>query len=101
MFKCNVCGGVYAAVLADGTLYFHVCPPLSVVELAAAVAAGKVVLPVGETLDVALTRRVYLRANARNENVVPNADPTKPAGIVSAGLGVTPVAAPPPPIVVV
>lgn len=26
--RCKACGGVYAPVQADGSAYFHVCPPL-------------------------------------------------------------------------
>lgn len=69
MTKCQGCGGTYNQVQNDGTLYFHRCPPLSTVELAAAVAGGKVVLPNGETPDVAVTRRTYERAGLRDENL--------------------------------
>jgi hypothetical protein len=101
--QCTACGGIYADILPDGLRYFHVCPPLSVVELTAAVAAGKVALPAGETPADAVQRRTYRRATYRNENVVPSRDPARPASIVSAGAGVT-EAAPdtsPPPIVIV
>lgn len=26
--RCKACGGVYTPVQADGSAYFHVCPPL-------------------------------------------------------------------------
>jgi len=98
MVKCNACGGTYEPVLPDGMEYFHKCPPLSVVELAAAVAAGKVQLPALETPDVAVTRRIYERSNARDENI--QVDPrTGAVTIKSAGAGTTPQAAAPPPVV--
>lgn len=96
MTKCSACGGTYAAMNPDGTRYFHACPPLSVVELAAKVLAGKVVLPAGESAADAVARRVYQRANQRDENVVASGDPKTPATIKSAGAGVTTVADPPP-----
>lgn len=100
MVKCNACNGTYEPIGADGVRYFHVCPPLSAVELAAAVAAGKLVLPVGETAVEAVQRRSYHRANRRDENVPSTAE--RDAGKLKAiGADVTPIAAPPSPIVVV
>jgi ssDNA-binding Zn-finger/Zn-ribbon topoisomerase 1 len=29
-YRCNTCGGEYDDVQPDGTLYFHVCPPIPV-----------------------------------------------------------------------
>jgi hypothetical protein len=98
MVKCNSCGGQYEPVLSDGMEYFHKCPPLSVVELAAAVAAGKVVLPGGETPDVAVTRRTYERQNQRDENLV-STTIGAPVAIKAAGTGTTAVAPAPPPVV--
>jgi hypothetical protein len=69
MTQCKACGGVYNTTQADGTTYFHRCPPLSAVELAAAVSAGKIVLPLGETPDKAVAARTYERANVRDENL--------------------------------
>lgn len=89
MQQCLTCGGVYSPIQTDGTEYYHVCPPLSAPELAAAVAAGAVTLPDGETVDDALARRTYHRAAARNENVTgPPVDAQHDAPIVSAGSGV-------------
>lgn len=99
--RCNACGGDYDTVLADGMLYFHVCPPLSAVELAAAVTAGKVTLPNGETPEEAVTRRTYERASKRDENVEPSPDRDKPTRLKKAGAGVTRVPDVPSPIVVV
>lgn len=98
MVKCNACGGTYEPVLLDGMEYFHRCPPLSVVELAAAIAAGKVALPVGETPDVAVTRRIYERTNARDENIVVDSR-TGAVSIKSAGAGTSAQASPPPPVI--
>ena len=75
MLKCTACGGTYQPTNADGSAYFHRCPPLSLAELTAAVAANKIALPVdpitkvAETPDVAITRRSYERANLRDENL--------------------------------
>jgi hypothetical protein len=99
--KCNACGGVYSATNPDGSDYYHRCPPLSAVELDAAVKAGKVALPLLETADVAITRRVYERANARDENVKPNPDQTKPGIIKANGAGAAIVANPSPATVIV
>lgn len=102
MVKCNSCGGTYEPVLADGMQYFHACPPLSAPELQAAVDAGDVELPKGETVDDAIARRTYERANKRDENVVPGADPTEDAPIKAEGDGVVDVdVVALPPIVVV
>jgi len=68
MLECQSCGGRYEPIQADGTQYFHRCPPLSAVELQKAVDDGRVKLPDGETVDDAILRRVYERANLRDEN---------------------------------
>lgn len=44
MVECLTCKGRYEPIQADGTRYFHTCPPLSVVELQDAIDAGDVVL---------------------------------------------------------
>lgn len=69
MLRCQSCGATYASELPDGTQYFHACPPLSRGELKAAVDAGTIVLPKGETVDDAHTRRAYERPNKRDENL--------------------------------
>lgn len=38
---CPACGGVYDMVDSNGVHYFHVCPPLSIVELKAAIEEGR------------------------------------------------------------
>lgn len=88
--QCVACGGTYDDVQADGLRYFHVCPPLSSTELAAAVKAGRVELPAGETAEDAVARRVYQRAGARDENVIANDDPRQPAKAKSDGKGTRP-----------
>jgi len=99
MVKCNACGGIYEPVQADGVAYFHACPPLSAPELAAKVAAGKIVLPGGETADQAVAKRTYERANKRDENVKSTAE--KDAGSLKAvGDGTTADAAKPGPVIV-
>ena len=99
MVQCNTCGGTYEPVQADGMRYFHVCPPLSAPELQAAVDAGKVELPKGETVDDAVSRRTYRRANHRDETVVPATDRTTAGRPKSIGLGVTELEPAPDPII--
>lgn len=99
MVQCKRCNGVYQATTDDGMQYFHACPPLSAPELAAAVAAGKIVLPLGETADVAVTRRIYERSNKRDENL-PSTDASSKGAMKSPGAGVQTVAAPGPVVVV-
>ncbi len=104
MTQCNACGGTYHTTNADGTLYFHSCPPLSAPELAAKVAAGKVTLPAGETVEDAIARRRYERANKRDENVSGATDAKGKALPKAAGDGVRTVPDPPPntgPVVIV
>lgn len=120
MVKCNACGGTYAPVLADGMLYFHVCPPLSVPELRAAITAKTLALnPSAQArydqavrddqttpepadspsrVEQFLATLSVTRPNARNENVTQH--PTKPDETIpiSEGAGVVelPPAADPP-----
>jgi hypothetical protein len=109
MLKCLSCGATYEPVLADGMAYFHRCAPLSAPQLAAAVAAGKIVLPVDpvttlpESPDMAVARRTYERAQLRDENIKgPAARPDLPAPMKAAGKGVQDLGpAPLPPIVTV
>jgi hypothetical protein len=68
MVECLSCGGRYEPLQADGTLYFHRCPPLSLPELKAAIDSGRVKLPKGETPEDAIERRVYERVDRRDEN---------------------------------
>jgi hypothetical protein len=113
MLKCNVCGGTYNRTMPDGTQYFHVCPPLSVVELrdqlqkktvqltpaqqktiddAAKIDADpnapKVDVP---RADVALAFLVVERPNKRDENVVGPGAPGQPAPMKAPGTGTTTV----------
>lgn len=100
MVRCNTCGGRYEPLQADGTKYFHACPPLSEAELTAAIAAGKVVLPVGQKVGDLLSTTTYERAGKRDENV-----PSTAAGdsgkLKAIGGGTTPIASPVPAVVVV
>lgn len=77
-WRCPTCGGVYWDPQANGQRYYHVCPPLSSVEL--------LTLPPGElqTLYAAhgidpqspdaldqLAAAGIVRVNHRNENIDP------------------------------
>ena len=100
ILQCRSCGGIYADAGADGVRYFHVCGPLSVVELDAAVKAGRVILPVGEEVQDAIRARTYARATQRDER--PPSTRSADAGkLTSAGLGVDELAAPAPDVVMV
>jgi hypothetical protein len=92
MLKCTTCAGTYEPVGADGCLYFHACPPLSIVELQAAVDAGKVILPLGETVTDAHAKRTYERASKRDENIRRDADAKHPTRIKAEGRGVVVIA---------
>lgn len=99
MTKCKTCGGTYQPIQADGTQYFHRCPPLSVAELDAAVQSGKVTLPAKETVADAIMLRTYERNNVRDENL-PGVRPTDTGKMKAPGAGVL-IVADPTPIVVV
>lgn len=85
--ECLTCHGTYEPVTADGNQYFHVCPPLSVAELGKAVAEQRVTLPPGESLEDAHGRRVYERAEKRDERAVQRTDDSRTPQIVSIGRG--------------
>lgn len=112
MRKCTACGGVYSEFQADGTQYFHVCPPLGVAELRDGIAKGTVVLSVADAARLkaaadrdlvnppapgaALQSDLFLaslsvpRPQARDENLVSTAEKNKGA-IKAAGAGVVAV----------
>lgn len=110
MKKCNTCGGTYRDVLADGLLYFHHCPPLTVAELqtgltnktitfgpvvAAQLAAAGLAdtnnpVPAGSPTHVQqLLATLHVdRPNFRDENL-PDTDPDSHGKRKSDGGGVT------------
>ncbi len=100
MNKCHTCGATYLPIQRDGTTYFHRCSPLSAAELAAAVAAGKVSLPEGETADDAVLNRTYERHNARNENL-PSTAEQHGGKLLAAGAGVSDIGEPADVVVIV
>jgi len=91
--QCQACKGTYDDTLRDGTLYFHVCPPLAAWEVRQLIAANASPLTAAQTktlatFDASATDAVtgvtgpnrgdgYLadlglpRPNARNENIDP------------------------------
>lgn len=122
MVTCNACGGSYEPIGPDGLQYFHACPPLSRVEVAKAIDAGKLPWPNNKTAadyqaaaiaakltaadaslvaaDDWLLTRTFERANKRDENV--KSTLSKDAGTMKAGgAGVTTTATPTPTKVVV
>lgn len=114
-YKCNACGATFTTPQADGSGYFHVCPPLGVAELIAASDAGAAFITPAIAADVALAKgpasvdpakpgpaelaherlaRVFIeRPGHVNQNVQrlpPRAsDDKSPVPILSAGAGVT------------
>jgi hypothetical protein len=112
MVTCNACGGRYEPVQADGTQYFHACPPLSVHELRDGVDAGTVVLSDVDQKRLASARKLDAtnppdnnhataeaiffasltvpRPGARDENLVSTREKDKGA-MKAAGAGVAPV----------
>jgi len=106
MLRCKSCLATYDPLQADGTTYFHACPPLSAAELAAKVVAGKIVLPidpdtlVAETAEKAVQRRVYERANKRDENL-PGTKASDAGQVKAAGDGTTDLGPKPPAVVIV
>ncbi len=115
-YKCNTCGGEFISPQDNGTLYFHVCPPLGPDELIAAVDADAVLVddelkalvadakgPQGNDPEkptkadqarAALGRRAVNRPGHVDQNVKPGqrvqiGDPEQPPiDIISAGAGV-------------
>jgi hypothetical protein len=106
MLKCKTCGGTYAALLPDGTEYYHACPPLSVGELRDGLEHGTVTLTSRDamrlsdatTLDnrdplppeqpsraeLVLTQLVVERPQRRDENVTGRVD-ARGRSIIKAG----------------
>jgi hypothetical protein len=89
MRKCNACGGVYAPIQADGTAYYHACPPL--VELFHTVTGEILPRDVAAIMTDGTTigRREIPRPNARDENVVVSSTRGAPAAIKAEGAGAT------------
>jgi hypothetical protein len=92
MRQCNACGGVYAPIQADGTEYYHVCPPLyefvntdtgEIVPRDVAVATKD-----GSKIGT----RELPRPNHRDENVVVSSKAGAPVVIRAEGAGVTELA---------
>lgn len=94
MVQCQSCGGTYEPIQADGMEYYHRCPPLSAAELQQAVDDGRVELPKGESVEDAVLRRTYERANLRDENR-PSTRPKNPDAIKAEGAGVVEIAVDP------
>jgi ssDNA-binding Zn-finger/Zn-ribbon topoisomerase 1 len=78
--KCNSCGGTYSQVQADGSRYFHACPPIPNPGYQPDPTKGAVVLQ--QTIE---------RPNKRDENVAGIDPVTKQPIMVSPGTGVTSV----------
>jgi hypothetical protein len=120
LVECNTCKGRYLAVQADGLRYFHTCPSLSVAEMIAAHAAGKLGLSTADAARLATAKQLdqsqpvpapgvsreqvfwsgftVARLNARDENIQSTAE--KDAGKMKAnGTGTKTVSVPDPPVV--
>lgn len=81
LVQCNACSGIYRPLQADGTEYYHVCPPRRVVgaKPAPTLDAPDAVAPVFAPI-----------AQPRNENVVGIDDNDAPV-LAAPGAGSTPV----------
>ena len=76
--KCNACGGTYEPIQADGSRYFHACPPIANPAYNADPTKGAVDM-----------REHVERPDKRDENVTGIDKATNQTTIVSAGAGVT------------
>lgn len=86
MLQCNTCGGIYPRFQADGTQYFHACPPLSDAEITAALG-----LPLDPTTWtkaqlLAFNSASRVRPNARDENLI-STKAVDTGSLKAAGLG--------------
>lgn len=86
--RCNACGGIYVRVQADGTEYFHVCPPIVKLKVKRLDNSIVVIDPVALVAsDLVLATRAILPPGARDENIA--LDGTGKAVVKAAGAGVT------------
>jgi len=69
MVKCVTCGGVYVSVLADGTRYFHACPPLTDVEVSTALSLDPDATKQTPAQRATVAAASRVRPGARDENV--------------------------------
>lgn len=67
--RCRTCGGTYHDHLADGTEYYHACPPLSDWEVARVLGLPADSSTWTEAQRVEVQRADRTRPNARDENV--------------------------------
>jgi hypothetical protein len=91
-WRCNTCGGAYDDVQADGTLYFHTCPPIPIHKVkrpdgTVVTIEGNVSPDQGEVVETTFRER----PDKRDENVM--LDPAVgQVRIKAEGKGRTPVA---------
>ena len=110
--RCNTCQGEYDTIGADGSSYFHACPPETLVSVRRGTQRLEVLLsdvrpddvvsvqragatidvPAAETAagDIRMGDRTRPRAEGRNENIDPRARPGVRA-ILAEGRGASPV----------
>ncbi len=74
-FRCNSCQGTYRDTQADGTLYFHACPP-----------TPNPLFQPDTAKPLPDPRESIERPNKRDENITVDAQ-GKAAGIKAAGAG--------------
>lgn len=109
--QCNACGGVYDQRQADGSPYFHACPPLSAAEVKAAIQSGAIKLSAAQQravdaaaaadnktppaagepsrVDTVLGELAIARPNGRNENIRGERGGGDPRQAIADGAGVT------------
>lgn len=67
--RCNSCDGTYETVLADGTRYFHACPPIHRARVRRGLVEQVVDLADVLPTDDRLAEVFVARLNHRDENV--------------------------------
>jgi hypothetical protein len=85
--ECLTCAAVYARVLADGTEYYHACPPLSDDEVIAALELGADRSAWTPEERFAFDTASRLRPDHRDENIALPTRRDDPKQIKAVGLG--------------
>jgi hypothetical protein len=89
--RCNTCNGLFNTQNADGSDYYHACPPRRVLRVQHADGTRETILP-GQLLpdDIVLRELLRPRPNARDENTLRRDGARGEIRVIKAeGLGVT------------
>jgi hypothetical protein len=85
--ECLTCAAVYARILADGSEYYHACPPLSDDEVIAALELGADRSTWTPEERFAFDTASRDRPNHRDENIALTLNRDAPKQIKAVGLG--------------